>query len=436
MLEEEGSSEEEITSELGIIRAQIGYCYQLQSKNEVALRMYNQVLKQATDSAVVAVTSNNVVAIHKGGNVFDSKKRMKTAVAEMEDSNLSTSQKQSIVFNNCLLLMHTNQNDSCRKKLAELKSRFPDSLANAVLVEAALLCKEKKVKDAVEVLKNYSSKHPEQSIEIAFTLAQLLIGQKHFSQACEVLRNLGEISQRPGVISTLVTLYLHEDNKEAVVELLRKSIAWYKKNKPSSPDILNLYRENARHLMDMKKPEEAVSLLEELRKSNSSPRVLALLISAYSQIDAAKAQQISRELPPLDDVIASVDIETLENSNWSLGAKYVKKTTKADPSPGDVKVTKTKKKKKRKKRFPKNYDPTVDPDPERWLPRYQRSTYKKKKDKRGGGVGKGTQGAVGEIDLKPTVAKVTPAAATASPQGPRQQRPSGQKARKKKGGKR
>jgi signal recognition particle subunit SRP72 len=45
-LEEDGATEEEIESELAIIRTQIAYCYQLQKKDETALRMYNQILKQ------------------------------------------------------------------------------------------------------------------------------------------------------------------------------------------------------------------------------------------------------------------------------------------------------------------------------------------------------------------------------------------------------
>lgn len=51
------------------------------------------------------------------------------------------------------------------------------------------------------------------------------------------------------------------------------------------------------------------------------------------------------------------------------------------------------KKKKKKNKLPKNYDPSIPADPERWLPRYERSNYRKKKDRRSKEVGKGTQGA-------------------------------------------
>lgn len=47
-----------------------------------------------------------------------------------------------------------------------------------------------------------------------------------------------------------------------------------------------------------------------------------------------------------------------------------------------------KKKKKRKGKLPKNYNPSVDPDPERWLPRRERSTWKgRRKDKRKDNIG-------------------------------------------------
>lgn len=52
------------------------------------------------------------------------------------------------------------------------------------------------------------------------------------------------------------------------------------------------------------------------------------------------------------------------------------------------------KKKKRKIRLPKEFNPAVDPDPERWLPKQERSTWKgRKRDKKKNDVSKGSQGA-------------------------------------------
>lgn len=43
-------------------------------------------------------------------------------------------------------------------------------------------------------------------------------------------------------------------------------------------------------------------------------------------------------------------------------------------------------------RLPKNYNPNVAPDPERWLPKWQRTGYASKRKRKQSGVGKGTQG--------------------------------------------
>ena len=62
-------------------------------------------------------------------------------------------------------------------------------------------------------------------------------------------------------------------------------------------------------------------------------------------------------------------------------------------SAGDALIQKQNKKRKKKKpKLPKNYNPKVKPDPERWLPRRERSTYKQKKRRRGNEPMKGTQG--------------------------------------------
>lgn len=79
-------------------------------------------------------------------------------------------------------------------------------------------------------------------------------------------------------------------------------------------------------------------------------------------------------------------------------------------------------KRKRKAKLPKNLDPNAPPDPERWLPKWERSTYKKRKDKRQRekDVGRGTQGAVDpslEVNLQKQ-ANANEASTPGSPKAP------------------
>ena len=69
--------------------------------------------------------------------------------------------------------------------------------------------------------------------------------------------------------------------------------------------------------------------------------------------------------------------------------------------PGTDPTEKKRKKRKRKGKLPKNYDPSVPVDPERWLPRHERSGFRKKRDRRNRDAAmKGTQGAAaGASDL-------------------------------------
>lgn len=51
---------------------------QRQGREKEAQTVYNQVLRsKPTDIGLVAVASNNLIAINKDQNIFDSKKRIK-----------------------------------------------------------------------------------------------------------------------------------------------------------------------------------------------------------------------------------------------------------------------------------------------------------------------------------------------------------------------
>ncbi|XP_074605547.1 signal recognition particle 72 isoform X2 [Brevipalpus obovatus] len=416
-LEEEGCDNEEIDAELATIRGQMGFAYQALNKMDLAHKMYNQLLKmKSPDPSLIAVVSNNIVTINKDQNVFDSRKKMKQALNEVNNPKLSSFQKRMIVFNNCLLLMTTNQTDTCRKQIQQFKSEFPSARQEALILEAALLCKEKKVSDAIEVLKKYKEKDPD-NFEAPLIMVQLLLNQGHSGEALSILKEL-KYSHKLAIVSIIVALHLALEDKTEAIRVLKEAINWYQSNK--SQELILLYRETARLLMQSKDSKGAIVLLEELRKRNpDNPQVLAQLIAAYSQIDPSKAKEVMQKLPSIESQISEVDVDALEASNWSLGAKYVKKTTKADASLNVEEKTK-KKKKKKKKKLPKNYDPDVDPNPERWIPKWQRSTFKKKKDKRGAqSIGKGTQGSTAtdmesypKTTAKPAPAQVSPSTST------------------------
>jgi len=142
-------------------------------------------------------------------------------------------------------------------------------------------------------------------------------------------------------------------------------------------------------------PQKAAETLENLLKDDpSNISALALLIRSYSLFDAPKAHEVAQLLPEID-IPSSINLETLEMGVGVTSGRGLRKVIK----PEEEKIneanrkfeTKEKKRKKKKIKLPKIL---VDggPDPERWIPKQERTYYRKKKRNRNEAISKGSQG--------------------------------------------
>jgi len=260
------------------------------------------------------------------------------------------------------------------------------------------------------------------------------------------------------VLSTLVSLHLALDDRAGAAQLLKTAVEWNKKDGGiSQQGMATVWRKTAEFHLKSGEAKVAAESLEELQKLEPSLTTLAQLVTAYAKFNLEKALEVSKLLPPFS--AEDVDVDGLEAGSWAMGARQFKKT----PKPGGEKTPKAatddnllvtkKKNKKKKKRLPKNYNPNVDPDPERWLPKKERTGlkympgYRKpRKDKRKAEKFTGAQGTTpGQAETYDYSAKMEKAkeAATkqASPEpaqptpGPRAQASRPQNKPKKKGGK-
>ncbi|XP_072920116.1 signal recognition particle subunit SRP72 isoform X2 [Hemitrygon akajei] len=388
-------------------------------------------------------------------NVFDSKKKVKLTNAEGVEHKLTHRQLQAIEVNKALLAMHTNQADQCRKLTLGLQKQNPETPL-PVLIQAAQMCREKQHSKAIQLLEDFLEQHPENAFELKMTIAQLYLVQGHVTKACDILRSIDEKPNKLGMVSALVTMYSHEEDIDSAIEVFSQAIQWYQEYQPNTPAHLLLVREAANFKLKYGRQKEAISDLEQLWRQNSQDvRTLAQLISAYSLVDSKKAKTLSKHLPSLEAMSFKVDVDALENSH---GATYIRKkagkvageSQLKERGQGDIK----KKKKKKRGKLPKNFDPKVPADPERWLPMRERSYYRgRKKGKKKEPIGKGTQGATSsgasELDASkmvnspptsPRPGTVSTVASSSNIVPPRQQKPSAaskkkQQQKKKKGGK-
>ncbi|XP_063313353.1 signal recognition particle subunit SRP72 [Pelobates fuscus] len=455
--EDSDFTEEDIEAELAIIHGQMAYVLQLKGKSEDAIQLYNQIIKlKPTDIGLLAVVANNIITVNKDQNVFDSKKKVKLTNAEGVEHKLSKHQLQAIEFNKALLSMYTNQAEQCRKLATGLQAQNPEYLL-PVLIQAAQLCREKQHSRAVDLLQEFADQHPLNAAQLKLTMAQLKLAQGNVTKACMILKSIKELEHKLGMVSALVTMHSHDEDIDSAIEVFSQAISWYQENQTNSPTHLSLIREAANFKLKHGRKKEAINDLEQLWKQNPKDiHTLAQLISAYSLVDAEKAKVLSKHLPPSDTMTLKVDVDALENSTGATfirkkAAKIAGEQTK-EQGQGDLK----KKKKKKKGKLPKNYDPKVTPDAERWLPMRERSYYRgKKKGKKKDQIGKGTQGATAaataEFDASKTASSPPTSprpgtagsgASTSNVVPPRHQKPVGaggtkkkQQQKKKKGGK-
>lgn len=232
----------------------------------------------------------------------------------------------------------------------------------------------------------------------------ILYTQGNRKVAIDQLQSLPiNIKYQPGVVSAVVSLQLGLDNKTAASDVLKECVDFYKKNKTgSAADLTDMWRQAANFHLRGGNSDVAAGSLEELLKNNpNDEKSLAQLVIAYAKYDARKAQEASKRLPALDSLTNSNEIDALEATNWMMSTKAAKKTgaqsSRGEQSPStpgsEPQTMKKRAHRKRKPKLPKNYNPEVPPDSERWLPKYERSNYRRtKRDRRNKDVIKGSQG--------------------------------------------
>jgi len=375
-LQEEG--EEDIEEETGIIRVQLGYVMQRLGREKEAATVYNQVLKsKPSDIGLVAVASNNLLCLNRDQNIFDSKKRLKAATVEGLELKLTSSQRRQIARNSALLAMFTAQVDLCKQLVAELEP----APADGPLILASALARAGRHQEAVASLLGGGNKSPEPLTLL--TAAQILLAAGEVKKATETLSQLPPNWKfRTGPLSTLVTLHLAQDQRQATALLLKEAVEWNKSSGVEGAGMATVWRKTAEFHLKTGEAKVAAESLEELQRLEPSLTTLAQLVTAYAKCDLGKALAASKKLPPFQPP-QDLDVDSLEAASWA--GKTFKAAGKT-PKPGEKTPKKTKddegllvKKKtikKRKKKLPKNYNPNVDPDPERWLPKKERTGLK------------------------------------------------------------
>ncbi|XP_052738506.1 signal recognition particle subunit SRP72 [Bicyclus anynana] len=412
---EDGGTEEEAKEEAAIIRVQQAYCQQQMGKEKEAAALYQNVLKdKPSDQALTAIASNNLVVINRDTNVFDSRKRMKAATQDGLEHKLNSRQRASIAYNQAILAIYSNQPDFCKQCCVKLSREFGQE-RRAALVEASSLVKEGKRAQAVALLLKHGG-------SLTLAAAQVLLAQGDRKAAVKLLEE-SEYRYRPAVVGLLCTVLTADNDCEKASRMFIDVYEHYKNDSEKLLSLRNMWRAAAEAHQRANNAGAAAAAHEALaRAAPGDKRSLARLVKALGG-DPERARQLAAGLPPVSELEGKIDVDALESSKWMMGAKVVKKTVQSKQeqspgTPGSELGQKTKAKRKRKTKLPPNADLSRPPDPERWLPKYERTAYRKRRGIRRDVI-KGSQGmtttAVDQYDMS----KQTPSATAAAAKSPR-----------------
>jgi len=422
MLKAEEASKAEIANEQALLRVLKGYALQVSGKEKEALSEYESVLAlPLEDPALLAILHNNVATLPQAPG--ESRKRLRAGISPAVEHKLTKAQRLVLQLNNCILSYTAQQNkseDPALEASLELLQNCPDAAvaATAVVLLAASRAKAGKLDAALQLLQGSKG-----SAGMVLTTAHLRLMKNDVLGAARELSSLPEGDKmQPGIVGALVSLYQAKKQVTAITELVRSVGTYYQGKKLKDEGVIALVQYCADHLSKEKAFPQAAALLEALRDAQGDQH-LPDLIYAYSKFDSAKGEVLSQQVRLPTELLAAMDAEALEAS---VGQRLPK------PDEPLARRKKVLKKKKRKTVLPKNYVRGEKPDPERWLPRWQRKNKglkRRGKGRKRDGVGKGTQGGAGDnadsYDIRKNQDKYKNLGAPEKqePQGPRRNMP-------------
>lgn len=187
-----------------------------------------------------------------------------------------------------------------------------------------------------------------------------------------------DVRFNPGLLSVLISLYKLQGRKAQIRTELSKAASHWRERADASVPLL---RAAATSLLDSHNRSDldmAGELFKSLYQKSPDDRLaIAGYVASQATVDFSKVESLLTKLPSQHDLVADVDTSTLEKAGVLLSpstAATIATARKRTPEGKEGRVTK----RIRKSRLPKDYDPSKTPDPERWLPLRDRSTYRPK----------------------------------------------------------
>ncbi|TKX22772.1 hypothetical protein C1H76_4806 [Elsinoe australis] len=189
----------------------------------------------------------------------------------------------------------------------------------------------------------------------------------------------------PGLVGTLVSLYtMRGQSRHTRSELAKAAKHWRSRSKDSSnlpPSVVNLLKVAGSVLIESNSDDQSLAhdIFSDLSKTSSDSYINAGLIAAVASTSPESVTQSqTSSLTPVANLTAGIDAAALEDAGIARPPTAPTTTKASTKRPADTPAAAKKSKKPKPSKMPKEYDASRTPDPERWLPLKDRSTYRPK----------------------------------------------------------
>ncbi|KAK4502600.1 hypothetical protein PRZ48_006026 [Zasmidium cellare] len=407
----EDMSDEEKQTELLPINVQHIYVLSRLGRNQEAEALARSIkADEISDSITRHIAKVNNVASQHDVNAFLAQRLVATDLDSFKPDYpfqyQSTILKRNQYASDLQTLKFRGTAESTAKTISQHSLPTADPFLTSLSVfNAAAHAKGQAGKEAIKQILPILEKRPN-DVGLVLTIAQLYVLTGNANLALTLLESfLNRLEQStnsaeqdvrfaPGLVGAVVSLQDSQGRTfQARNELAKAARHWRRKPKERPAGYIHLFKAAGSALLESADPKDlqlSREIFEELHNADKNDRYAAAGLLAASPDTASDSQ--TQSLTPIDRLVSGIDVDALENAGIAQPASTISATTtKKRPAP----EPKQKKAKKiRKSLMPKDYDPNKKPDPERWLPLRDRSTYKPKGKKAKARQALHSQGAV------------------------------------------
>ncbi|EMR11778.1 hypothetical protein PNEG_00205 [Pneumocystis murina B123] len=379
------TSQEEMKSRLHPILVQLAYIYSSIGQESDAISIYEDLInKSHVDQIIKLICINNYYTIKSDANPYLILYSLNTILSNAKLSKLTNTQNKIIHKNMAILNILCKKYSACHNIVKKLQNTYPDDETIILILVSSIISRFTGNRAYSELIKLHEKNSS--NVTLSLAIIQFMISskdnyntQKIIEKLLDSLKDNKSIRFKPELVRLLVEIYEKRGRKDLSRQELYAASEYWRNTGSNDPNLIELLCESGKLKLKsmIKKKESNLSPVDDftyiLKLSPNNQKALAGLVIYYLDTDINEASKYANKLPALDVLTQGIDVDHLEKSgivNHSLKEK------KNNHSKSLLKQ------KRKKSKLPKNYDPDKQPDPERWIPKKQRSYYKSSKGKK------------------------------------------------------